>query len=312
MRRPDRRPRRWQAVALVAAVALAAGGCAGGPSDPPAATASPPAASSAKPAQQQRPYDVFVPSGYRPTTPVPLVLLLHGYSSSGAEIEELLGFEAFAEERGFLYVHPDGTRDAEGYRFWDATDGCCNSADTPVDDSAYLAGIIEEVSADYSVDPRRVFLVGLSNGGFMSYRMACDHADAVAAIVSVAGATYLDQDRCQPSEPVSVAQVHGTADEVIPYDGGILAEQRFPSAPGTVALWAGYDGCSGERVAAEGRLDLDASVPDAETTVSGFEGCPQGVAVELWTVAGAPHVIAPTASFALSVLDFLFAHPKAA
>ena len=81
--------------------------------------------------------------------------------------------------------------------------------------------MVEEVAAEHAVDRRRVYVVGFSNGGFMSYRLACDHADRIAAIVSISGATYADPDRCAPSEPVAVLEVHGTDDRTIPYDGGM-------------------------------------------------------------------------------------------
>jgi polyhydroxybutyrate depolymerase len=298
----------WAAIAGV--FALLAGACGAGPAVEPTASGIPTASASAEPTQGARSYDVFVPSGYNPNTPAPLVVMLHGYSTSGAQMERFLGLEPFAEDRGFLYVHPDGTVDTQGNRFWDATDGCCNSTDTPVDDSAYLAGVIDEVSTHYSVDPNRIYLVGSSNGGFMAYRMACDHADTIAAIVSIAAATFLDPTRCSPSEPVSIAEVHGTSDEVIPYDGGILIEHPFPSAPGTVKIWAGYDTCSGKRDPVDGNMDLDASQPGPETSVTGYTRCPPGIDVELWTVKDASHIIPPSADLVPSILDFLFAHPK--
>jgi polyhydroxybutyrate depolymerase len=193
------------------------------------ATSEPTATAAGGDPTASRPYDVFVPTSYRKSVPMPLVILLHGYSVSGAELESMWQLQPVAEERGFLYVHPDGTTDAIGARFWNATDGCCNAGMLPVDDSGYLETVIEQVEAAHSVDPQRIYVLGASNGGFMSYRMACDHADKIAAIASVGGAMYLDATKCEPSRPVNVLEVHGTADEVIPYDGGLpLRPQLLP------------------------------------------------------------------------------------
>src|SRR6185503_2165428 len=122
-----------------------------------------------------RPVTMHVPPSYQPGTPMPLVVMLHGYSAT-AEVEELyLGITAQADARGFLYAMPNGTTDPTGEQFWNATDACCNLYGSTVDDSAYLSSVIDQVSAAYSVDKKRVFVVGHSNGGFMAHRMACDH-----------------------------------------------------------------------------------------------------------------------------------------
>ncbi len=285
------------------------------PTPAPAATASISAATTpSAPAGDpigDRPYDVFVPTTYTASVPMPLVLLLHGIGTSSAQMEAIVQLQPLAEERGFLYVHPDGTQDSAGDPFWNATDGCCNAYDAPVDDSAYLASVIEQVEARYNVDPGRIYLVGVSNGGFMAHRMACDHADTIASIVSFAGATFLDSTRCTPSQPVSVLEVHGTADEIVPYDGGeLIAGHPFPSAATTVADWAVHNGCGPDRAPTGVRLDVDATLPGDDTDVSRFDGCPLGGVVELWTVVGGTHITPFASAFAPSIVDFLFAHPK--
>src|SRR5260221_259732 len=117
--------------------------------------------------------NVYVPTSYKKGTPAPLVITLHGYSVPGGLEELYLELQPLADEHGFLYVHPDGTPDQKGYPFWNATDACCNYFGSKVDDSTYLSELIDAISARYSVDPKRVFLVGHSNGGFMTYRIGC-------------------------------------------------------------------------------------------------------------------------------------------
>lgn len=261
-------------------------------------------------ASNERPYEVFVPSSYDAATPTPLVLLLHGYTVSGNVQEAYWQIEPHAEARGFLYVHPDGTQDTQGNQFWNATDACCNFTGSDVDDSAYLRSIIDQVKTQYNVDPKRVFVMGHSNGGFMSYRMACDHADAIAAVASLAGATFNDPTLCQPSEPISTLQIHGTADDTILYDGGMNGPFVYPGAVATVEAWATYNGCALTTELGP-NLDLDSVLAGDETTVTLYNsGCEAPGHAELWTVAGGSHIPALSDSWAPSVLDFLFAHPK--
>jgi polyhydroxybutyrate depolymerase len=257
-----------------------------------------------------RPYDVFVPSTYDGSVAVPLVVLLHGYTASGAIQESYLQFQPLAEARGFLYVHPDGTTDSAGQKFWNATDACCNLFSASVDDSAYLIGLIEHVQSVYKVDPKRIYVVGHSNGAFMSYRMACDHADRIAAIVSLAGATFADVTKCKPSAPVSVLQIHGTADDTISYVGSEILGHAYPGAERSVASWATYDGCTSGPSVSDTKLDLEANIAGAETTDSTYTGCAQGSTVELWTIEGGAHVPAISSTFSSQVVDFLLAHPK--
>ena len=145
------------------------------------------------------PITIHVPASYEPGTPAPLAVLLHGYGSNGLETEAFFGFATAAETAGVIYAAPDGTTDLLGSPFWNATDACCNFNNSTVDDSGYLRSLVEAIQAHYNIDDRRIYFAGLSNGGFMSYRMACDHADLIAGIVSVAGATFNNAADCTPT-----------------------------------------------------------------------------------------------------------------
>jgi poly(3-hydroxybutyrate) depolymerase len=98
-----------------------------------------------------RPVNVYIPSSYDGKTPLPLVIMLHGYKSSAAN-------------------------------FWNASDACCNFYNSGVDDAGYLRALIEEIGRQFSVDRKRIYLIGHSNGGYMTYRMACEYADLIAGI----------------------------------------------------------------------------------------------------------------------------------
>ena len=238
--------------------------------------------------------------------------MLHGYGASGEIEEAYLGLTATTDARGMLYVHPDGTENPLGKRFWNATDACCAPEGSTVDDSAYLSAVIARAKADYNVDPRRVFIVGHSNGGFMAYRMACDHADDVAAIVSIEGATFADPALCRPSQPVSALEVHGTADETILYGGGSTrgGGRPYPGAVGTVEAWARLGGCSTapDDPAPSPRVIENDLAPASVASYSA--GCAPGGHAELWTQPGGVHIPTWSPTFKEQIIDFLLAHPK--
>ena len=260
------------------------------------------------------PIPVHVPATYDPGTPTPLVILLHGYTNTGPEVESWMQFATLVDEYEFLYLYPTGTSDFFGNPFWNATDACCNLFGSGVDDSGYLRDVIAEMQSLYNVDPRRIHFAGHSNGGFMSYRMACDYGDVVAAITSLAGATYLDPLDCTPASPVHTLQIHGTADGVIGYNGGCIPLGGcHPGAVATTEQWAAYDGCSPVGAPQPDPLNLDSGIPGDETQVTRYaDGCAPGGSAELWTINGGAHSPNLSGDFSRLVIEFLLAHPKPA
>lgn len=261
-------------------------------------------------------FPVYIPYSYDPDTPAALIMLLHGYSETGQRQENLWRLKPLMEEFGFVYVYPDGTQDSYGNRFWNATDACCDFERTGVDDSAYLRNVLGAIEGLLNIDERRVYVVGFSNGGFMSHRMACDHADKIAAIASLAGATHLDPEACLPVEPVHILQIHGTEDEAVRYGGGNLCEFPdecwYPGAIETVEQWATQNGCTLAQT--EGPpLDLDRNLPGDETTVAKYvTDCDLGGSAELWSIVGGSHYPALSSDFNRHLIEYLFAHPKPA
>ena len=262
-----------------------------------------------------RPFALHIPTGFTPDTPVPLVILLHGYTSSGYGEESYLKITTESDKRGFLYATPDGTKEtsANAPQFWNATDACCNFYGSKVDDSGYVSGIITELSKQFKVDAKRVYVIGHSNGAFMTYRMACDHADQITAIVSLAGAMWNDTSRCNPKRPVSVLEVHGTKDERIDFNGAEIVGVKYPSVATTVADWRTFDGCSDAATTSAPAMDLVSSLPGAETTVTIWStGCKNNTKVELWTIKDGPHVPTFTGAFATAATEFLLGQTAAA
>ena len=252
---------------------------------------------------------LVLPDTLEESDPRPLILWLHGFGGSGVEQETYFSLRSQVDERGFMLCLPDGSEDLAGTRFWNATDACCDLADLEPDDSDYLRGLIETIIADYPVDLDRIHVTGWSNGGFMSYRMACDHADLIASVATLAGATFLDVTQCTPSEPVHVLQLHGTLDDVIAYDGGCF-DGCHPSAPETVRIWAQYNGCDLVETT-DTNLDVDAGVVGDETEVIRYEqSCTEGGSAELWTLNFGGHEPLLVEWFPTLILDWLFEHPK--
>jgi polyhydroxybutyrate depolymerase len=258
-----------------------------------------------------RPYMYKVPSGYDKSVPTPLVILLHGYAASGAIQESYFQLAPLADTKTFLYAYPDGTVDASGYRFWNATDACCDVGKTGVDDVAYLNAVLDDMEQKFNVDPQRVFLVGHSNGAFMAQRLACDSSSRIAAVVSLAGAAFKDQTKCAARSPVSIVEVHGDADTTVSYEGGASlypGGAPFPSAHETVNDWAIKDGCTG-MLTDGATLDLERGLAGAETQVAAYGGCPSA-AVQLWTIHGGGHLPMLQPTWAETIYGFLSMNPK--
>jgi polyhydroxybutyrate depolymerase len=255
-----------------------------------------------------RPYTLNVPSSYDAAQATPLVVMFHGYGSTGQVEESYLDITATSNAEGFLYAYGEGLIDDSGSPFWNATDACCNFYGSKVDDVAYFNAIVDDISAKYNVDPKRVFVLGHSNGAFMAHRLACDVAPRVAAIVSLAGAVWNDPSKCNPANHVAILDVHGNADQTIGYDGGSTQSGVYPSEQTTMATWAQKNGCTGELTATTQTLDID---PLSATTGATYGGCPNGIDVQLWTIQGGPHIPALTKpTWGDSVWGFMSSHPK--
>ena len=259
-----------------------------------------------------RPYALTVPNGYDGSRAVPFVLLLHGYTGSGAIQDSYFKLSALAEAKTFLVAAPDGTIDNGGNRFWNAFNVCCNFYNSPVDDVAYLTAILDDVQSRYRIDAKRIFVMGHSNGGAMAHRLGCELSSRIAGFVSLAGPVPKDMDAvCKPTSPIAVLQVHGDADTTIVYTGGTVypGVPEYDSAPSALGGWATRNRCA-PNVTAGARLDLETNLAGAETEVAIHGSCAQGGAAELWTMKGAGHIPSFNATWASTIYGFLMAHPR--
>ena len=174
-----------------------------------------------------------------------------------------------------------------------------------VDDVAYITSLIEEARNRYTISS--VSLIGHSNGAYMSHRFACDRAEWIDAIASIAGSTWEDESLCAPKDTVRVVQIHGSEDESVLYDG-VSGGLSYPSAPETVARWAKHNGCD---ATAKAQVDEDFSldVQGSETEVFVHENCAPGGHAELWHVRGDGHLPAFNDAWRTRVLDHLLLEP---
>lgn len=256
---------------------------------------------------EARPARLVVPTAHDGTTPLPLVVLLHGYSANSTLQDTYWRASTVARAMGFYLVLPEGMTDTRGNQFWNATPACCDFDATGVDDVAYLTGLLDEAEAVVPVDTSRVYFIGHSNGSFMSFRMACELADRVTAIGGLAGADFATDTDCVPSQPVSVLHVHGDADGTIAYAGNAF----YPSARVAVERWAERAGCDVSMPETLPAMDLDSSLTGDETTATRWStGCATGVDVELWTIVGGAHIPGFNATWMPQLATWLLRHRR--
>ncbi len=181
----------------------------------------------------QRTYRVYIPAAYNASVAAPLILNLHGYGSNNIEQELYTNFSSIADTAGFIIVHPNGTPDFSNTLHWN-TFGTSN-----VDDVGFLSALIDTLAGRFNIDLTRVYATGMSNGGFMSFQLACQLGNRIAAIASVTGTmTNVNLGTCQPSRPLAVMQIHGTADATVPYTGNFF----FAPVQNLLNFWVTING----------------------------------------------------------------------
>jgi polyhydroxybutyrate depolymerase len=236
---------------------------------------------------QERVYRLYVPENLDPATPVPLVLALHGGGGTADSMERISdsGFHPLADRDGFIVAYPQGID--KGWN--DSRPGVDNDAD----DVGFIAALIDHLSAEYAIDPDRVFVTGISNGGHMSYRLACQLSDRIAAIAPVAANVWDGLvENCAPLHPVPVLIMNGTEDPLVKWDGGeikFLGDTRgeVRSADETVTFWRNLDECPEEP---ETREEPDRD-PDDHTRVhvETYAPCADGSQVVLYEIDDGGH-----------------------
>jgi polyhydroxybutyrate depolymerase len=223
---------------------------------------------------QERTYLLHIPPGLDKGHPVSVVLIFHELEASAEDVSLLTHFDDIADKNGFI------------------------------DEIAFVRQILSDLGTVASLDPKGVYVAGFSNGGMLSYRLACEMSDTFAAIASVSGDLFYSP--CQPQQSISVIQVHGLADTIVPYNGGkgiYLPNVIFPPVEQGITTWVQLDGCpSSAKVESEGTI----------FTHYIYAPCKAGTAVELYTFNSGGHewpskYVWPASQ---AIWDFFAAHPK--
>ena len=168
-----------------------------------------------------RHYNLYIPKNYVPGSSRPLILYFHGYGSNASVEQNYTKFMSVSDTAGFLIVYPEGTIDGTGKQYWNA--GIPGLPQTP-DDVAFVSSLIDALHLRYNINTNKVYATGLSNGGYMSYRLAWKLSDKIAAIASVSGSMGpSDFAKCNPPRPIPIMEIHGTNDNVVAYNGSTIA-----------------------------------------------------------------------------------------
>jgi len=225
---------------------------------------------------QKREYLLYVPQSYDWTKPTPLVISLHGAGGWPAQQMGVSGWNRLAEREGFIVVYPSAA-EGVGPRIWHVGRGPGLMRDV-----GFISALMDTLEATYNIDPTRIYANGLSNGGGMTFVLSCTLSDRIAAVGMVAAAQTVRWSWCTDRRPVPMMAFHGTADPMIPYNGGTswMAPDLFPNVLTWTKQWARRNRC--------GANPVD-SVVAADVTRRAYAACADDATVVLYTVKGGGH-----------------------
>ena len=226
--------------------------------------------------EKNRQFFIYQGSSY--SGDAPILFVLHGYTSRALWIMNYSGFQSIADEFGFLVIYPQGTLlPSTGQTHWNVG-GWTTSSTT--DDVSFINSLINFIDDEYSIDPKRIYSTGMSNGGYMSYKLACDLSSKIAAVVSVTGSmTNETTDGCNPTHPTSVAQIHGLQDTVVNYDGNGFSKPIEE----VMDYWVNSNNCSIEPDTSEISGNNGGGIHDV------YSGCDNQTNVELYLMTNMGH-----------------------
>ncbi len=279
---------RRRLLAVWGVLAVVASGCGGG--DKPSTSTTPGRILSEGESRHplthdglDRSYILLVPASVDWSRPVPLVFVFHGGTGNAESAVGSTGFNDVADANGFLVIYPNGTGPLEEDVFLTWNGGtCCGFANgKDVDDVGFVRAVVGDVQSMVDVDVSRVYATGMSNGGMLSHRLACEASDLFAAVAPVAGT--LNFPGCNPAEPISVIMFHGTDDQTVPYSGGrganSLVDTDFASVEDSVDSWLSSNNCNLQ--------PREESFEDIRH--ESWSDCVGSTSVELYTVIGGGH-----------------------
>jgi polyhydroxybutyrate depolymerase len=241
----------------------------------------------------ERNYLIHIPPGYDRRKPLPLVIVIHGAFDTAKGIEEASGFSALADRKGFLVMYPNGIGIMGLLQHWNAGHCCGKAAEDKIDDVGYLNACIDSASKRLSIDSDRIFMVGFSNGGMLTYRFCAESGNRLAGAAVLAGAigSRLGDDPPMwtvpgTTSPMPMLIMHGLEDKHVPFKGGSLKPadppRYYDSVDDAVAYWHRQNGC---------RSDKDKfKIINAWVRLQQWEDCSSRRPVRLYTIGNWAHV----------------------
>jgi polyhydroxybutyrate depolymerase len=228
---------------------------------------------------EEREYLLYVPDSYDPSTPTPLIIVIHGFAQWPAHQAHVSQWNQLADEEGFIVVYPSGTEYPKRWRAGGDNPG----NGTLSIDTQFIADLVDMLQQQYNIDPSRIYANGLSNGGGMSFLLSCELSDRIAAIGTVAGAYLYPFEECTRERPVPLIAFHGTADPIVPYLGGPSGsfDIPFPNIPAWMKGYAALNQC----------VLQPEILPSFGNDISGkrYTGCRDNSEVLFFTIAGGGH-----------------------
>jgi len=226
----------------------------------------------------KRKYILYIPTSYDPSSPTPLVISLHGFGDWPAHQMHMSGWNKLADEEDFIAVYPMGTGVPLRWKLYDYRDATGN----PTPDILFISDLIDQLSQAYNIDAQRIYANGLSNGGGMAQALGCALSERIAAVGSVAGAYLYPLTKCNSGKAIPMIAFHGTADSVVPYNGGPSKsfDIPFPAVPDLMQQIAIMNGCT-----------ENAQVMYDGATVQGIQygNCSDNADVVLYIIEGGGH-----------------------
>jgi polyhydroxybutyrate depolymerase len=238
--------------------------------------------------RRERSYIVHVPRGYDGSKPVPVVFVFHGGGSNAAQMAHFCGLDEKSDKEGFLIVYPNGTGRTEQLLTWNGGNCCGYAMHEKIDDVAFVAKLLDGLEKNARVDAARVYATGMSNGAILSYRLAAELSDRIAAIAPVSGP--MGTESCHPKRPVPVMHFHGTDDKFAPFNGGSgersLSQTDFYSVKHSLDCWIKANECRADPIVKEERPAVEDGTRITRKT---WEHGKNGAEVVLIEIAGGGH-----------------------
>jgi polyhydroxybutyrate depolymerase len=260
---------------------------------------------------------VKLPRGFHKKEKWPLIISLHGYGGNSFIQNYYIRLGRYKNKFGFVFAAPDGIKNEEDKQFWNASNFCCDFDDTQINDVAYVENLIDRIANSPEVgriDLSKIYLIGYSNGAFLTSKIACESDLPIAGIVTISGTSDLRGDNqellnptlldCSHSRSLKVLHIHGTDDETIRYGGYDNGKTAHVSAEDQIKKWAIHNNCNEKMIKTSRTLNASNFLKGKDTEEYSFNGC--RAPVKHFKILEGVHFAIFKKKFTKEILNFLF------